>query len=480
MKHYLSSFRFTFEMTSNLILATTLQILAALFMAFVWAAFLRKLDIFKPEKWWKIIVAFVVGCLTPLSVLLLHEVAPDFNTPSSGGLLGILQFFTLNVGFVEELAKFLGFLLIFLVFRKWFDEDINFFVYASMVGLGFATLENCLYFFEYGIHLVYIRGLMCAVGHMTGTALIASLLCVGLKKGSYNIILYPAIGFLIAGVLHGLYDTVLSLGLSIFGHILAMFIFMLEFEIWAQYSNNLLNQSKHYKNNVAVDRSTLQKFLIAAFIVAGAIQLIGLGIKDGWGNIILKNFFGLATELILTIILVARITRYTVIPGHWKKVYPQLPFVRVAMPQFMAGAYGNGGTFAIRGDEFNEYPFTTRINKLSSLIPFKTARNTNDQIYQCWIIDKVFLGKKKELYYLCELAGSNFTIPNAHPTHFLIKPKLEGTKYFEKWPIIGIITISAHVDLKNIPLTEARFLRWSVFKDDQKEPLTQTWKEMIL
>lgn len=464
-------------MNPTYILATVLQILAALFMAFVWAAFLRKLDIFSPEKWWKIAVAFAFGCLTPFPILWLHSAYPDlmFNMEGPGG---IFQYYTINVGMVEEGFKFLGFIFVFLLFRKWFDEDINFLVYGSAVGLGFATNENCLYFFEYGIHLVYIRGLMCAVGHMTGTALIATLLCIGIRRKSFYVIILPLLGFLIASVLHGLYDSALSLGLGIIGHLLAIYIFMLEFEIWAQYSNNLLNQSNHYQKNVAVDRDTLQKFLIAAFILAGIIQMVGLMTKEGFAEGLRSHLWMLIIESVLTVILVARITRHTIVPGHWKKVYPQLPFVRKSM-MLGTGQFNQSSSFTIRGDEFNEYPFTTRINKLIQLVPFKTKKNSGNDALQCWIIDKVFLGKKKELYYLCELAGEKLNIQHAHPSYFLIKPKLAGTKYYQDWPIIGMISLHHEVDIKDIKTEELSFVRWSIFRDEEKEHYSQTWKEMI-
>jgi RsiW-degrading membrane proteinase PrsW (M82 family) len=473
-------------MTLTLLLATILQILAALFMAFIWAAFLRKLDIFKPEKWGKILVAFLFGCTTVIPVLLLQHFLPGMYKLrfSHNSMVQTFAFFTINVGLIEELAKFSGFLLVFFIFRKWFDEDINFVVYGSLTALGFATVENCIYFAEHGIYLVYIRGLMSTFSHMVGTTIITSLLCVGIRKNSFFPILLPLMGLMIVACLHGLFDAFLSLGAGIFGLLTAGLVFMIEIELWAQYSNNFLNRSAFYKNNIAIDRTTLQKFLISAFVLASLIQFAGLVVQEGFASGFQSHIFMLILELILTFIMVARLTRFTVKPGHWEKVYPRLPFARKGTflsnsPNTMAPFAGNSFSYIIRGDEFNEYPFTSRINKLTSLVPFKTAKHSDNQIYQCWIIDKVFLGKKKELYYLCEMAGHTFNIENAHPKYFLIKPKLEGTKYMQNWPIIGIITISAYVDIRNIPLSEARFLRWSVFKDDEKESLTQTWKEMI-
>jgi len=469
------------------IFALTLQIIAALFMAFIWAAFLRKVDIFKPEKWLNIIIAFVFGCLSPLIVLGLYKFLPELDKVVyfNNTILQTFAYFTINVGFIEEGAKFFCFFIFYLIFKKWFDEDINFIIYGSLAGIGFATVENCLYFNSHGIYLVYLRGLMCVFGHMAGTSLVASMLSIGKRKGNVFIILYPLLGIIIASILHGLYDAFLQLGGGFFGFVASALVFLLEIELWAQFSNNFLNRSQHYKNNVAIDRTTLEKFLITAFILASLIQFAGLTLDDGLKKGLSHHLYLLIFEVILTFILVVRLTRHTVKPGHWEKIYPRLPVARRRSQTFKTnnpknpGSFIIGGGLMIRGDEFNEYPFTTRINKLTVLVPFKSPQFNDNQIYHCWIIDKVFLGKRKELFYLCELAGQNFAIENSHPKYFLIKPKIQGTRFFKKWPIIGIITLSSITDLKNIQIKDCRFLRWSVFKDEENEHFTQTWREMI-
>jgi RsiW-degrading membrane proteinase PrsW (M82 family) len=468
-------------------LSLTLQIIAALFMAFIWAAFLRKVDIFRPEKWMRIFIAFLFGCIGPFIVLGLHRILPQIHNSfySSDPVFQVLSYFTINVGLLEEASKFICFLFLFFVFKKWFDEDINFIIYGSLAGIGFATVENCLYFNMHGVYLVYLRGLMCDFGHMAGTSIVAAMLGLGLRKKSFYTILLPLLGLMIVSVLHGLYDAFLQLGGGFFGFIASALVFLLEIELWAQYANNFLNRSHFYKNNIAIDRTTLQKFLIAAFILASLIQFAGLASEDGFASGLSQHLSMLIFEVVLTFILVARLTRYTVKPGHWEKIYPRLPVTRRNSQIFnspssrIPGGFVTGGGFMIRGDEFNEYPFTSRINKLTALVPFKNPKYNDNQVYHCWLLDKVFLGKKKELYYLCELAGQNFNVENAHPKYFLIKPKLEGTKYFQHWPIIGIITLSEYTDIKNISMQDARFLRWSVFKDEENEHFTQTWKEMI-
>ncbi len=50
---------------------------------------------------------------------------------------------------VEELVKFLGIVLLYLIARREFDSPLDGFVYGALVGLGFTVAENMYYFFTH-------------------------------------------------------------------------------------------------------------------------------------------------------------------------------------------------------------------------------------------------------------------------------------------------------------------------------------------
>src|SRR5205823_13992716 len=52
----------------------------------------------------------------------------------------------LPISVIEEGSKGLGVLLAYLIFRKYFDDILDGIVYAGVVALGFATVENVLYY----------------------------------------------------------------------------------------------------------------------------------------------------------------------------------------------------------------------------------------------------------------------------------------------------------------------------------------------
>lgn len=58
--------------------------------------------------------------------------------------IGLFVYSVGVIGVIEELAKFIPFVLVVLRFRA-FDEPVDGIIYASFIALGFATLENIQY-----------------------------------------------------------------------------------------------------------------------------------------------------------------------------------------------------------------------------------------------------------------------------------------------------------------------------------------------
>lgn len=105
-------------------------------------------DRWEPEPWTSLAVAFGWGA--SVSVL----VALVLNSGAQTALLVVglddLRAGALTATFVapvvEEGIKALGVLLLFLVWRRWFDGPVDGLVYAATVAAGFAFVENILYF----------------------------------------------------------------------------------------------------------------------------------------------------------------------------------------------------------------------------------------------------------------------------------------------------------------------------------------------
>lgn len=110
------------------------------------------------------------------------------------------------VALVEETSKFL-FVRFVLYYNKNFNEPFDGIVYALLVSMGFATLENILYTFQYGIGTGILRMFTAVPAHATFGILMGYFL--GKAKFSHHrmkSLYYAALALAVATLFHGAYD----------------------------------------------------------------------------------------------------------------------------------------------------------------------------------------------------------------------------------------------------------------------------------
>jgi RsiW-degrading membrane proteinase PrsW (M82 family) len=104
-------------------------------------------------------MAAIFPALVIESMLNLVQVGPFYKTIPG---ISIKAYF--SVALVEELSKF--FMLYAYAYRQpEFDEPFDGIVYAVMVGMGFATLENIFYVYQYGMATGWVRMFMAVPAH---------------------------------------------------------------------------------------------------------------------------------------------------------------------------------------------------------------------------------------------------------------------------------------------------------------------------
>ncbi|MEO7987924.1 MAG: PrsW family glutamic-type intramembrane protease [Chryseolinea sp.] len=109
-----------------------------------------------------------------------------------------------KVALVEEFSKFV-FIRFILFNNKNFNEPFDGIVYAVMVSMGFATLENIIYVFEYGYTTGFLRMFTAVPAHATFAVLMGFFL--GKAKFSHRNQLYLSLAALITPtIFHGAYD----------------------------------------------------------------------------------------------------------------------------------------------------------------------------------------------------------------------------------------------------------------------------------
>jgi RsiW-degrading membrane proteinase PrsW (M82 family) len=157
-----------------------------------------------------LVISFILGMVSTLPALVFQLISNDVRKDfSSHSILSIAWYAYIVVGLSEEASKFLM-LRLYAYPRKEFKEPFDGIVYAVMIGMGFATLENIEYVERFGATAGISRFFLSVPAHASFAVLMGY--NTGLAK------LYPSRaawlmcrGLLIAVLFHGSFDFFLFL-----------------------------------------------------------------------------------------------------------------------------------------------------------------------------------------------------------------------------------------------------------------------------
>ena len=168
-------------------------------------------DAYNREPKLNLLLSFLLGAAVVYPVALAeHSLVKYFDKRISGTLVTAF----IVVALTEELGKFL-IVRCYAYRRKSFDEPLDGIVYAVMVSMGFATVENLLYVTQsaaggYGYQVAIMRMFLAVPAHATFGVLMGY--HVGKAKfETHRTAQLLALGLFWSVLFHGLYDFFLFL-----------------------------------------------------------------------------------------------------------------------------------------------------------------------------------------------------------------------------------------------------------------------------
>jgi RsiW-degrading membrane proteinase PrsW (M82 family) len=170
------------------------------------------------EPFWMMLLVFVWGATFAAAASLV------FNTMSSQ-LVGKEITATFLGPLVEEMSKTFIVVVLFIAVQKEFNNLLDGLVYGALAGLGFAMTENIFYYveciaasgFKMGLRLFLSRGITSGFVHPLFTASAGAGLALSQNKTKVKKSAIISIGFVVAVVLHSLWNTSIALGTGFFG-----------------------------------------------------------------------------------------------------------------------------------------------------------------------------------------------------------------------------------------------------------------------
>ncbi|MGZ8538749.1 MAG: GNAT family N-acetyltransferase [Flavisolibacter sp.] len=163
-------------------------------------------DVHDKEPALNLFMSFILGMLTIIPAAFLEHSVRDFADKS---IVGILFSSFILIALIEEFFKFLA-LRYYGFNRRSFDEPLDGIIYGVMVSMGFATVENLLFVYEYGISTAILRIFTAVPAHASFGVIMGYY--VGKAKFdplNRRILLIKAL--IAATIAHGFYDSFLFL-----------------------------------------------------------------------------------------------------------------------------------------------------------------------------------------------------------------------------------------------------------------------------
>jgi RsiW-degrading membrane proteinase PrsW (M82 family) len=231
------------------IMASVVAFIPAMFylVPLVW------LDRYDPEPAWLLALAFAWGALVAVIVsFIVNTILGSIFGQAFGAVVSAPVF--------EEASKGVGLLILLVFFRRYFDDILDGIVFGGVIALGFATVENVLY---YGrgivsgelLVLFIVRGIFSPFAHVTFTAMTG--IGCGIARESHNMavrILLPILGYTCAVVLHAIWNGAAVIGgfqLFILNYLFLQIPFFLIFVTFSFYV--MYRQNKILKEMLAID-----------------------------------------------------------------------------------------------------------------------------------------------------------------------------------------------------------------------------------
>ena len=189
-------------------------IISAILPVVLLLIFVYRKDKYQHEPIGKLLLTFLVGCLSVIPASLQETALMAIEPPLGPVADGLYTGFVV-AGFSEELWKLL--LLMLVIWRsRHFDEYFDGIVYAAYLSLGFACVENVMYVFqgEDPMAVALSRGLLAVPAHFLFAVMMGyhlSLAKFDRPKRSahlFHALIYPLL-------MHGTYDALLMVSQNI-------------------------------------------------------------------------------------------------------------------------------------------------------------------------------------------------------------------------------------------------------------------------
>ena len=293
-------------------------ICACLILA-AWLYYLRRLDVFEPERYRDLVTILAMGIVfSELTIPLYDFFYVYLGFFVNGNKGNDLLFCIFGIGLIEETVKILP-VLIMIRWSKAINESVDLVIYASVSALGFAFMENLLYFHPNGLTAVGGRAFTAVLAHMSLSSIaVSGLLWARYAPGGGRLRTALAFGysFFAACVLHGAYDFFLiaeNIGLW---KLAAPLVWLFVVDQFGRIINTALNHSEFLSQNrkAIIDNSDYLVWVLSGILM---LEYVTLALLFGPVNANATLGVRLIVCFIALLIISSHLGSFEIRPKRW-------------------------------------------------------------------------------------------------------------------------------------------------------------------
>lgn len=435
--------------------------LAAIISVVVWIDYFRHIDVFESERIRYLLFALFIGCFTPFISIYIYNFHKVIGFEENGKPFNDLIYSIIGIGLTEELSKVIGVIVVFRILRKHINESIDYLIYAGMVAIGFAMVENVFYIGKFGIDVITNRSFYSVLEHIINTSIIT--------YGFYRFKIFnkgnhfknTIIAFITAISSHGLFDYFISNPtFKFFSPVLVIGVYLVGINLWITMLNNAVNFSAYFDySKIYYSSKLFYRLLIWYFFT----MLIGLIYKTHMNNFIFAltdSLTAIFSNGFLFAIVILRASRFKIYKNYYQKVTVKLPFY-ITKNEDEDFKLFKFLTLKIRGENSFEYFLTAKIGQKIELFPINSKKSFIHKPEMATVCDKLFLKGETTVYViLFEKNNTN--------EYFFLKPKThDKTMIDDSYPIHQLLQDKL-TSKGSKKLSELKFLEWVYLKTEDE------------
>ena len=292
-------------------------LLGALLILVIWFIYLVKIHKYLMKRLITAILVLILG----MFFAFLTSLFTDFNRYvfdfyRTHNFFHDFYYCVVGIGLIEEFVKIIPLILV-IIFTKKLKEPIDYIVFASISALGFAFIENMIYFEDSGLKTIQGRALTATVIHMFNSSLVAYGIVIGKFAKKKNVVLYFLLFYVMSAVVHGFYDFWLINEFAKTFSFITFIWLLMSMIIWVSIINNCLNNSYNKKVIWTYNPKKLNAFLLYSLSAIFLVEYILIGYKFGADIANTELQKDLSSGLFLLIFLTINLSKFDYIPNYW-------------------------------------------------------------------------------------------------------------------------------------------------------------------